>query len=365
VRISAAVCRAVDRPPALEDLALDAPRDDEVLVRIVAAGICHTDLFAPARFPLPAVFGHEGAGIVERVGARVSKVRPGDRVALTFGSCGRCVRCTLGDVAYCEHGHHLQFDGARPDGSTTLRDAQGGTVHGSFFQQSSFATWALAGERNVVRVPDALPLERAAPLGCGVQTGAGAVLNTLGARPGSSIAIFGAGSVGLSAVMAARIAGCSTIVAVDVIDARLALARELGATHTVDARGGGAAARVREITGGRGADYTFETAGQVQSFNDAIDCLARKGCCAIATIPRLGEPFEWSPLGLLLRAGRLVVCIEGDSVPDRFIPQLAAWHLEGRLPYDRFCQQYSFSDFPRAWADADAARAIKPILRME
>lgn len=364
MQISAAVWRSPEGAPALERLDLDEPRDDEVLVRIVAAGICHTDLFSALRFPLPAVFGHEGAGIVERVGARVGKVRRGDRVALTFGSCGHCARCHSGDVAYCENGHQLQFSGKRADGSTTLRDAAGLAVHGSFFQQSSFATHAIASERNVVKVPDALPLELAAPLGCGVQTGAGAVLNTLAARPGTSIAIFGSGSLGLSAVMAARLVGCATIIAVDVREDRLELARELGATHVFDARQGDTVGRIRAATRGRGVNYAFETAGVVQTFNDAIECLARQGTCAIATIPKLGAPFEWSPLNLLLRAARLVVCIEGDSVPDLFIPQLAELQLAGRLPYERFCRDYPFEQFLTAWDDAEQARTIKPVLRM-
>ena len=363
--IQAAVCRAADQVPTLETLDLDAPRDDEVVVRIVAAGICHTDLFAPARYPLPAVLGHEGAGIVERVGRNVSKVRKGDRVALTFGSCGHCPRCHEGEPAYCEHGHELQFGGARADGSTTLRDAQGAAVHGSFFQQSSFATHSLASERNVVRLPDTLPLELAAPLGCGVQTGAGAVLNSLRARPGSSLAVFGAGSVGLSAVMAARIAGCTTIIAIDIVPERLELARSLGATDTIDSRDGDVVARIRSATRGRGVDYSLETAAQVSTWNESIECLARRGTCAFVTIPRLGAPFEWSPLQWLLRAARVIAVIEGDSVPDLFIPLLAEMHLAGQLPYDRLCKNYGFHDFAAAWDDAQHARAIKPVLRME
>jgi aryl-alcohol dehydrogenase len=129
-------------------------------------------------------------------------------------------------------------------------------------------------------------------------------------------------------------------------------------------RAGDVAARIRALTGGRGVDYAFENAGVVETFNAAIDCLARRGTCAIATIPHLGEPFEWSPLNLLLRAGRLVVCIEGDSVPDLFIPKLAELQIAGRLPYERFCRQYAFADFAGAWDDAEQARAVKPILRM-
>jgi aryl-alcohol dehydrogenase len=361
--ISAAVWRRERERVQIESLELDAPRDHEVLVRIVAAGICHTDLFAPALFPLPAVFGHEGAGIVERVGRSVAKVKPGDRVAMTFGSCGQCRLCHEGQPAYCENGHDLQFAGKRADGSTTLHDAQGGMVHGSFFQQSSFASHALGSERSVVRLPDDMPLELAGPLGCGVQTGAGAVLNTLGAQAGTSIAIFGVGSVGLAAVMGAKIAGCHTIIAVDVNVERLELARDLGATHAIDSGAGDVAARIQGLVRG-GVHYSIETAGHVQTMDDAINCLARRGTCALVTVPRLGAPFEWSPVNLLLGGRRLVAVLEGDSVPDVFIPRLAQFYLDGKLPLGRLTREYDFHDIGHALDDAHQARSIKAILRM-
>jgi len=361
VEIRAWVHRHADAPPRLESLSLDAPRPDELRVRLVACGICHTDLFAPQLVPLPAVLGHEGAGIVEEAGAAVTSLRPGDRVVLTFGSCGRCIHCSDGAPAYCADGHALQFGGQRADGSATLRSAAG-PVHGAFFQQSSFATHAIATERNAVRIPDGMPLELAAPLGCSVQTGAGAVLNTLSCREHSSLAVFGAGPVGLSAVMAARLAGCATIIAVDVLPARLALAREFGATHAVDAREGPVVDLVRSITGG-GAEYSIETAGTEQSFRDAIDCLAKRGVCGLCTVPRLGEPVEFSPLSIL--KGRTVTgVLEGSSVPEEFIPRLARLHLEGRLPYDRLVTAYDFAELPRALDDAAQCRVIKAVLRM-
>lgn len=357
--IEAWTWRAPDAAPTLETLELDAPRDDEVLVRILAAGICHTDLIAPVLTPLPAVFGHEGAGIVEAVGARVRKVRPGDRVALTFGSCGTCAGCRDGAPAYCDHSHALNFGGHRLDGSGTLTSPLG-PVHGAFFQQSSFASHALATERNVVPVPEHFPLELAAPLGCSVQTGAGAVLNTLAATAGTSIAVFGAGAVGLSAIMAAAIAGCSTIIAVDVRPDRLALAGELGASHTVDASTGSAVEAIRGIVPA-GTRYSVESAGTVQSFTDSIECLAKRGICGLVTVPLLGQPFAYSPLSIL--KGRSVVgVLEGSSNPDEFIPRLMALHRAGRLPYDRFCRRYAFTEMPRALEDAAAGRAIKPVI---
>jgi aryl-alcohol dehydrogenase len=361
MKISAWVHRSADAPPTLESMTLDEPRPDELRVRLAACGVCHTDLFAPLRFGLPAVLGHEGAGVVEAVGERVTKFWPGDRVALTFGSCGHCANCTSGAPAYCVHGHELQFGGAREDGSGTLRAGET-PVRGAFFQQSSFATHALATERNAVRIPDELPLELAGPLGCGIQTGAGAVLNTLRCRPGSSLAVFGAGSVGLSAVMAARLAGCAQVIAVDILPSRLALALELGATMVLDATEGEVADRIRSLTGG-GAHYSLETAGAEQTFRDSIDCLARLGVCGLCTVPKLGAPIEFSPLAIL--KGRTVTgVLEGSSVPHEFIPRLAGLFLNGRLPYDRLVSYYDFDDLPRALDDAAHGRAIKPVIRM-
>lgn len=355
------VHRVAGAAPRLEPLRLDEPRPDELLVRLVACGVCHTDLFAPRRFELPAVFGHEGAGIVEAVGRDVRSLFVGDRVVLTFGYCGACRNCGDGAPAYCGEGHRLQFGGARADGSSTLSGPQG-PVHGAFFQQSSFATHALATERNAVRVPDELPLERAAPLGCGIQTGVGAVLNTLACRRGESLAVFGAGSVGLSAVMAAGMAGCSPVIAIDVRPRRLALALELGATHVLDARDGDVADRVVAITRG-GARYSIETAGAEQTFRDAIDCLMRLGTCGLCTVPKLGAPIEFAPLAIL--KGRTVTgVLEGSSVPKEFIPQLARLHLDGRLPYDRLLAFYEFEDLPRALEDAEQGRVVKPVVRM-
>jgi aryl-alcohol dehydrogenase len=264
-----------------------------------------------------------------------------------------------GAPAYCDHAHDLNFGGRRLDGSCTLQSPYG-AVHGAFFQQSCFATHALATERNVVPVPADFPLELAAPLGCGIQTGAGTVLNALAPPAGASIAVFGAGSVGLSAVMAAVIAGCEPIIAVDIRPERLGLAIELGATHALDASAGSTLEAIRAIVPG-GARYAIETAGAVQTFTDAIDCLAKRGVCGLVTVPLLGQPFEFSPLPIL-RGRSVVGVLEGSSNPDSFIPQLMALHRAGRLPYERLCRRYAFSEVPRALADAAAGRAIKPII---
>ncbi len=258
--IKAALVRKKGGPFEFETLHFEAARVDEVLVRIVATGICQTDAHVrdqEYQAPLPAVFGHEGAGVVEQVGSGVTSVTPGDHVALSYPSRGHCRYCLSGRAPYCEHEFELCFAMKRLDGSNSL--AQDG-VHGHFFGQSSFATYALATERNVVKVPDDMPLELAGPLGCGMQTGAGAVLNSLRVPAGASVAVFGAGGVGLAAIMAARYARASTIIAVDVNDERLALAAQLDATHQINGRTADVRSNVMDVATS-GVDFVLELTG--------------------------------------------------------------------------------------------------------
>jgi aryl-alcohol dehydrogenase len=225
--------------------------------------------------------------VVEEIGSSVKKVKVGDHVVLTYMWCGHCKPCLRGDLTYCENFYPLNFGGAREDGSTATRGADGGPVHDHFFGQSSFGTFALVHDRNVIRVPRDVPLELLGPLGCGIQTGAGAVINALKVTPGSSFAAFGGGAVGLSAIMAARVAGATMIIAADVVPSRLELAKELGATHTVNSRETDPVAAVREITGG-GADFTLESSGRPAVLRQAIDALGIGGTCGIVGAPALG-----------------------------------------------------------------------------
>jgi aryl-alcohol dehydrogenase len=236
MQIKAAVVRQQGGPFSIESLSIAEPRADEVLVKIVGVGVCHTDLVCRDQYfpvPLPCVFGHEGSGIVEQVGEGVTKVKSGDHVVLSFSSCHECPNCIAGKPGYCHQLYQHNFLGTRPDGSSAWTKG-GEKVHAHFFTQSSFGTYALARERNTVKVSREAPLWLLGPLGCGVQTGAGAVINSLRPQAGTTIAIFGAGTVGLSAVMAAHLCGCSRIIAVDPVAARRELALELGATHVID-----------------------------------------------------------------------------------------------------------------------------------
>lgn len=353
-RIQAAVLRRRGGPFEIEFLEMEAPREDEVLVRIVASGICRTDIdFCDEWYegPDPIVLGHEGAGVVARVGAKVKTVRPGDPVVLSYASCGRCPPCRSGRPTDCERFWEANFGFQRLDGSNAL---QASGVRGHFFGQSSFATHALATERNLVKVPEDLSLELLAPLGCGLQTGAGTVINSLAVPKGASIAVFGTGAVGLAAVMAARIVGATPIIGVDIVPCRLALAQELGVGHAIDNRREDVAARIAGITGS-GVDYVVETTGSPEMHRLAIEVLNPHGTVALLT----GES------GTALPQGRRTLGIrEGDAVPQRFIPDLIKLYRAGEFPFDRLVKFYDFGDINRAIADARRGDAIKPVLRI-
>jgi aryl-alcohol dehydrogenase len=366
VRITAAVTETRGAPFALEELELGDLRDDEILVAIAAAGICHTDLICRDSWlpvPLPAVLGHEGAGTVVAVGASVQKVVAGDRVGLTFNSCGACRSCQTGRPSYCYEFFERNFASTRPaDGSSAL-SRNGHSVHAHFFGQSSFATHAVACERNVVALPDWIGFDVAAPFGCGIQTGAGAVLNSFAVPAGSSLAVFGTGTVGLSAVLAGAIAGATTIVGIDVHPVRLALARELGATHVVNASLTDPVEAVKAATGA-GADFSLETSGVPSVLRQAVDCLAPLGSCGVIGAPAFGSEVSLD-VGTILTGGRTVRgIVEGDSVPDVFLPRLLELHRQGRFPVDRLMTFYDFDQIDQAARDAEAGTTIKPVLRM-
>jgi aryl-alcohol dehydrogenase len=362
---TAAVTESKGAPFALTELEVGELRPGEVLVEVAAAGICHTDLIVRDQWypvPLPAVLGHEGAGVVVAVGDGVTGVAPGDRVGMTFDFCGRCANCARGRPSYCHAFFEHNFGAARPEDGSSALSRDGEPVHAHFFGQSCFATHAVASERNVVALPDAIPFEVAAPFGCGVQTGAGAILNVLRPEPGASIAVFGTGAVGLSAVMAATLTGATAIVGVDLNPARLELARELGATHVVDAREEDPVDAIRGITGG--ADYAVETTGVAAVLRRAVDCTGPTGACAVIGAPAMGTEVSLD-VNTILVGGRTVRgVVEGDSVPSVFLPALVRLWEQGRFPVDRLVTAYDFDAIEQAAADAAAGTTIKPVLRI-
>ncbi|MGH8031589.1 MAG: NAD(P)-dependent alcohol dehydrogenase [Luteimonas sp.] len=365
MKITAAIARSKGAPLSLEAIDLEDPRADEVIVRVVATGICHTDIAMRDQtypVPQPIVLGHEGAGVVERIGAQVTKVAAGDRVVMSFNFCGRCSPCAEHQPHYCDDYFARNFAGSRPDGTSPL-SKDGTPIHGYFFAQSSFASHALCRERNIVKVGADAPLELLGPLACGVQTGAGAVIHSLCVGPGRSIVVFGAGSVGLSAVMAARLVGATTIIAVDVLDSRLELARSLGATHTVNPEAADIVEVVRSITRG-GSNYCLETTGRPEIIRAAIDVLAARGTCGVVAAAPLGTEFRVDLAHIMTAGRRIVGIVEGDAIPDVFIPQLIELHRQGRFPFDRLVTFYPFDQINTAIDDAERGNVVKPILRM-
>ncbi|MDR1573744.1 MAG: NAD(P)-dependent alcohol dehydrogenase [Clostridiales Family XIII bacterium] len=364
MKIQAAITREKGKL-SIESAELAEPKAGEVLVRLVACGICHTDTavieqFLPVTFPMVA--GHEGAGVVESVGPGVSDIKPGDRVIMTFPSCGICDSCKAGHPYACEKNFELFFFGNYIDGTKRIT-TEDGKQAGAMFGQASFATHAIASERNTIKadVSGDDELKELCSLGCGVQTGAGAVLNRIKPRPGSSIAVFGMGTVGLAAVMAAKIAGCGTIIAVHGRRGK-ELALDFGATHTINGRDGDAAAKIREITNGKGVNCALECAGVPETVGTMLDSMAKEGTAILvsvtadAALPIRLEPQIMNPSVTLAGA------VEGCSNPKVFIPELVKFYKEGRLPVNKLNTFYKFGDIEQAFKDSHGGAVIKPIL---
>jgi aryl-alcohol dehydrogenase len=362
-----AVAAVMPRPNAafeIVDIEVDAPGAHEVLVDIKAVGICHSDLaMASGGFgnAFPAVFGHEGAGVVAAIGPGVTKVAPGDKVLITFNSCGDCVRCLADDPSYCQHFIALNMACVRADGSSRLH-CEGVDLADNFFGQSSFASRAIASDRNVVKLRPEADLALLAPLGCGVQTGAGAVLRSLEAKAGQSLVVIGGGSVGLSALLGGKIAGCSPIILIEPQVSRREMGLSLGADHAINPTDGDLVAAVRGICPD-GVDLVVDSSGFVPAMSSSINMLANKGKLGLVGMPgaldaALPVPIiQWITVGGAVRG-----IVEGDSDPDIFLPELIEHYENGRLPFDRFVTQYPFDRINEAIADAHAGTSIKVVL---
>lgn len=362
--IRAAVSPGGGAPPVIETLTLADPAPDEVVIRVEAAGICHTDLGVGQWSETPRVLGHEGAGVVVETGTQVQTLKKGDRVLATFGFCGECPNCEGGRPAYCFDGIALNLEGMRKGQGAALTRSDGSEVGAAFFQQSCFATHALATVRNCVRIPDWLDMQVAAPLGCGIQTGAGAVFNQLGAIKGRPLLVIGAGAVGCAAIMAGTIIGCAPIIAVELLEERRRLALAMGADHALDGADADWSAKVREITGG-GATAALDTAGISATFEGSLAALHSGGTLGVLTLPGGFEDKVQHPGGIDFLTKRIVGVIEGDTVPAEFLPRLIAYHKAGDLPVDRLITPYRFADIARAFADAASGSVIKPVLTFE
>lgn len=325
-------------------------------MRLVATGVCHTDVSVrdgSVDLPAPFVLGHEGAGIVERVGDAVTDVAPGDSVVISFSYCGECPNCRTDLPAYCYEFERANFSGRRLDGSTALSNSHG-EVSGHFFGQSSFATYSVANQRNLVKVRQDAPLELLGPLGCGIQTGAGTVMNVLQPAPRDSMLIIGAGSVGLAAVMAAVIEGCDPIIVVEPNEARRELAEELGAHHVLD--------QIHALPL-NSVDAAMDTSGNTEVIEQALQAL---GLCGKLAIVTTGSDAATLPLNLnvvLMRGIMIRGVVQGDSRPREFIPKLVDLIMDGRFPLQKLVRFYPFDDINKALADQKNGTTVKPILR--
>jgi aryl-alcohol dehydrogenase len=364
MEITAAVLEGLGQDFVLQELTLDDPAPDEVVIQIAGVGLCHTDLAVQhghLPFPFPGVVGHEGSGTVVAIGADVRKVAVGDRVAATFNSCGECGPCLDGTPSYCADFMGRNFGGARPDGSSTLH--HGDTAYGSyFFGQSTFGTHAIARERNVVPVANGVDLALVGPLGCGIQTGAGAVMRSMACERGSSLLVTGGGSVGLSGVLGAVVREVGTIIVVEPVASRRALALELGATHVVDPADGAVSEQVRGIVPG-GVDYALDTTAADPVITEVVASLAQLGTLGMVGVP--SNPEARLSVGLIemqARGLRFMGIVEGDSDPDTFLPELVDLHLAGRFPFDRLITTMPFAKINDAVAAQARGEAVKVVL---
>ncbi len=363
----AAICRGNEHPFAIEDVVLDDLQPNELKIRMVASGICHTDLAvrdAQLPVPHPIVLGHEGAGIVEEVGNDVTIVKPGDRVVMSFNSCGGCPSCDNSSPTYCYEFFKYNWDGKRPDGSSTMT-LNGEHMNASFFGQSSFATHVIANDRNIARVPDSaahIPLEQLSPIGCGLMTGAGAVLRSMKVRAGMSIAIFGSGTVGMAAVMAAKLAGANPIIAVDVNDDRLALAKELGATHTFNAKDD-AIEKIRDLCP-KGLGYAFDTTGINKVIEDAFSLTTFKSIIGLVGASGPEDMLQFNELTLMAGGRTVMGILGGDSDINNFLCELIGYHIEGKFPFEKLIGYFDFDNINEAIEASENGSVVKPVLRI-
>ncbi|PWY92193.1 alcohol dehydrogenase [Aspergillus heteromorphus CBS 117.55] len=362
---NALVMREIKGPLSVEKVQLGELRADEVLVEVHATGICHTDISCMnGQLPAsaPCVFGHEGAGVVVRTGSNVTHLTPNDKVLLSYAFCGNCEQCLSGHPAYCYQWVPSNFGQQRSDGSFTLSFENGDPLRGNFFGQSSFASLAIVHVSCVVKVAPDSPLDRFAPLGCGFQTGAGAVLNTLDVQPGTSLAVFGAGSVGMSAIMAGKLRGAQTIIAVDLNKERLALAKKLGATHTMLGSDEDIVQQIQAICPPMGVQYAVDCTGVPVVVEKAIQALGARGKLATVGAPSPGKTVQVDVFAQLVFGRQYVGCCEGDAQAEKILPYLIEQHAQGNYPIEELITTYPIEQYGQAISDMKSGKTLKAVL---
>jgi Zn-dependent alcohol dehydrogenase len=362
--MKAAVMRTPGKPLSIEDIYIEDPRAGEIKVRIIASGLCHTDMSAwHGYLPVstPVVLGHEGVGIVEKVGDYVASLKPGDQVlmnALVY--CGECSDCERGPYGTCSRNFSLMFGGAHKDGTTRL--SKDGSAINTFFCQSAFAEYCIISHKFAVKLPYDVAPEKLVALCCGGATGIGAVLNKAKVSPGSSVVVIGCGGVGISAIMAARLSGAAKIIAIDILDSKLELVREFGATHIINSLKNNSVEAVREITGG-GADFSIEATGSSDTITQAVEMIRPGGTAVVVGVPPHGTtaPIEISHL---LAEKTITGSTIGSLKPQFDIPRLVELYKAGQLPVDKLIQaEYPLEKINDAFADAEKGAFIKAIIK--
>jgi aryl-alcohol dehydrogenase len=336
---------------------------DEVVVKVVASGICQSDegVRDGSMAPLPAVLGHEGAGIIEKVGSGVKDFKVGDQVVMSFGYCTVCESCRTGQPSTCDHYNELNITGGEHQDGTHRFYKKDGTPVSNFLNQGSFSTYTITSEASLIKVDPNADLRKLAPLGCGLMTGFGTVTSAMKPETGSSIAVFGTGAVGLGAMMTAKIEGCSTIIAVDIVDARLELARELGATHTINSKTENLQERIAEITNGKGVNYSVDTTGVSQVMVASVQALSKNGVAVPLAVTK--NTMDFNPLTELVLGTRKLLGVNlGNVVPQLAVPKLVEYYNQGKFPFDKLIKYYKFEDINKAASDAVNGIAIKPVL---
>ncbi len=362
--IKAAVVNGVNEDYKIEKVYLDGPRASEVLVKIVASGICHSDeafRLGEAEYGLPAIFGHEGAGIVEEVGEAVKSVKPGDHVVLSYAFCGHCHSCLHGKPATCDEWAVLNVTGKRKNGDPIFFKEDKTTPISTLLGQSSFATHTVVDENNVTKIDNSVDLTLVGPLGCGFLTGSGTVINGFEPKVNSTMTIFGTGTVGMAGIMAAKIAGCSTIISIDIHDHRLETAKKLGATHVINSQKTDALEEVRKITGGLGTDYVMDTTGITEVMKTALDATAQGGIYAPVAVT--SNELSFMPFGELVVSTKTIKgVLMGDAVPQVSIPQLLEFYKQGRFAFDSLIKKFDFEQINEAANASNSGEVIKPVI---
>ena len=359
-KIRAAILNNPESDFKIDDVTLAELADNEVLVEIKACGICHMDIEAKSFMPMPMVLGHEGAGIVVETGKNVSSVKPGDHVILSYAACGECTQCDDHQPYHCSNSWEVTFSGTRLDGTHTVFRSEE-PVNAAFFQQSSFASHAITMERGLVKIDPSVPFEIAAAIPCGFLTGTGVVMTQFKLGGEDSLIVFGVGAVGLGAIMAAKKAGVKRVLAVDIVESRLSLAAQLGASDVIDAGNGDVVELVGKLCP-EGVSYILETTGNARVFNDAIDCLEVGGEMAVSILPAPMEEFEFRPFTMFTKAATLSSVSFGRANAHEMLPKMLEWYHDGDFPVDQLIQEYAFEHINEACAAMCSGEVIKPVI---